>query len=499
MSEFGRLRQLANIVRQHYPRRSQVVAPETKSDLHSQIYSTLVDPTVLSENDVFERIEASETQRASFHVTRSQLKEKLFNMLFLLDLSDQNSSKYRRAIFDNARAVFIAQTLSLFGLSELAVRTAKSGLKEAETFELTSNAIHFLRILRSRATQAGKRDEHTKLSVEIKRHVANYAAELEGRDLWEELAVELSVTGSANVSLALQAKASSKRLSALYKKHPTFNIGLLYYRLTATCLEIHGDFKAAATICSRAKDFLDSYPQFRSPSLYGEFAMKRLDSSLHFGDYASASQAAAQCRLMYSNGDPNWFVYMEYEFLLRMHLLKFDDAAKAFDSVRQDPRFEGLAESREHRWTLFEFYLEYAQGKYSDRDFAVRRLAALRRFRSASTAYLKDKTGFNFSILIIEMLILLESKQYKLVADRVDAMTVYRQRYMKQIPSASSFLLFLIELARNIDAPSSAKKTASKERKIELNIKAISSLEGMQILPFSWLRTKILSSLSSER
>ncbi len=229
-------------------------------------------------------------------------------MLFLLDLSGANSSKYRRAIFYNARAVFIAQTLSLFGMSELAVRTAKSGLKEAETFELTSNAIHFLRILRSRATQAGKRDEHTKLSAEIKRYVAIYSAELEGRDLWEELAVELSVTGSANVSLASQAKSSSKPLTALYTKNPTINIGLVYYRLTATCLEIHGEFRGAATLCSRAKEFLDGYPQFRSPSLYGEFAMKRLDSSLHSGDYASASQAAAQCRVMYSVGDPNWFV-----------------------------------------------------------------------------------------------------------------------------------------------------------------------------------------------
>jgi hypothetical protein len=126
MSEFGRLRQLATIVRQHYPRRSQVVAPETKSDFHSQVYSTLVDPRVLSVKDVFERIEATDTQRSSFHVTQSQLKEKLFNMLFLLDLSAANSSKYRRAIFNNARAVFIAQTLSLFGMSELAVRTAKS-------------------------------------------------------------------------------------------------------------------------------------------------------------------------------------------------------------------------------------------------------------------------------------------------------------------------------------------------------------------------------------
>ncbi|MEO6939254.1 MAG: hypothetical protein ABI444_03815 [Candidatus Kapaibacterium sp.] len=458
-----------------------------------------MDPRVLSVKDVFERIEATDTQRSSFHVTQSQLKEKLFNMLFLLDLSAANSSKYRRAIFNNARAVFIAQTLSLFGMSELAVRTAKSGLKEAETFELTSNAIHFLRILRSHATQAGKRDEHTKLSTEIKRYVAIYSAELEGRDLWEELAVELSVTGSANVSLALQAKASSKRLTALYKRNPTFNIGLLYYRLTATCLEIHGEFRAAATLCSRAKEFLDGYPQFRSPSLYGEFAMKRLDSSLHSGDYASALQAAAQCRSMYSQGDPNWFVYMEYEFLLRMHLLRFDDAAKAFDAVRNDPRFEGLAESREHRWTLFEFYLEYAQGKYSDRDFAIRRLAALRRFRSASTAYLKDKTGFNFSILIIEMLILLESKQYKLVEERVDAMAVYRQRYMKQIPSASMFLLFLMDVARKLDAPTPTKKSPAIERKTEPTIKSSSSLEGMQILPFSWVRAKILRGLSPGR
>ncbi len=182
-----------------------------------------------------------------------------------------------------------------------------------------------------------------------------------------------------------------------------------------------------------------------------------------------------------------------------MHLLRFEDAAKAFYAVRNDPRFEGLAESREHRWTLFEFYLEYAQGKYSDRDFATRRLAALRRFRLASTAYLKDKTGFNFSILIIEMLILLECKQYRLVTEKVDAMTVYRQRYMKQIPSASAFLLFLIDVARNISTPGSSKKSSAKERKTELTIKTISSLEGMQILPFAWLRAKILRDLPSER
>jgi hypothetical protein len=495
-SEFGALRELARIVNKQFPKREQLAHPQ-KNDLHSRLYSGLLDDGIGDEEALVKRLGVDEKERSNFHVLRNQLKEKLFNMLFMLDLSEGGSSEYRRAIFENARLVFLSQVLTIFGLPSLAVRVARSGLKQAQKYELTPNALHFLRLLKARAAFLGQGDAYDELSNEKREMLKIYLGELDARELTERLSVRLSVTGTRSDSLAKEALATSHELAKIFEQYHTFNIGLEFYRASTIGLELNEDFAKAEAFCSNAKTFLDGFPQFKSSTLYGEFALRKLECALHVGDYIGANEAALDCKKHYASRDTNWFFYMEYEFRLRMHELKFEAAATVLREVTSQPRFEALTEMRQKRWALFEFYLEYVEGKFKNADFAARRLDSLDRYRLTTTAYTKDKSGYNPAIMVIEYLILLDSKKYDVLGDKIDALRVYRQRYLKKSPATNGFIGFLIQLARNLENPEAMKKMLAKQQEEAKASKKDTSdpLESIQVLPYPWLRKHILESL----
>ena len=498
-TEFDLIRALASLVDKYFPKRAQIVSSRQK-DVYSRMYSRLLDSDIVDEKTLEREIFDEEGTSTSYHVLRNQLKDKLFNMVFLLEFTESNASHYRRAIYDNARTVFLSQVLDTFGIGQIALRLARSGLKQAKTYELTVNCIHFLRILRYHAAFSGDKELYAQLSAQKKHYMGLYSCELCARELWESLTVELSITGSRTDALAKFAMHSSEEAFKLYGEHPTFNIGLEYYRIATMALELNEDFHGAELLCNQAKVFLDEHPQFHSVSLYGVFALRKLECALHIGDYEGAEAAAADCQKLYGIGETTWFFFKEYEFQLHMHELRFDAAEKVFNQVTSHPRFETLQESRRQRWELFEYYLEYVKGMFKDPGFAKRRLASLQRYKSSSTYYTKDKTEFNLAIMIIEFLILLDSKQFGVVIERADALRVYRQRYLQKTRASKAFFQFLISVAKYADDPKSMQKWRKREEDEILSGLAapISNLEGMQILRFSWLYERILAQLGAE-
>jgi hypothetical protein len=489
-TEFSLLRELAKLIEHHLSTRSSTIDGTAQDDLHSHIYRGLLNPSVTTESELHRSLPVARTKKY-FAVLRDQVKHKLFNSLFTLELTSDSSSSYRRAAYRNAKTLFISQTLLMFGLGGSIQRTMRKGLKESAEYELTPNTIEFLRMLASQASFDGHETEVASLNLEIDRYLQILTLEIEGNRLWDELAAALAVTGAITERNQKLAHAASKRLADMYAKHPSFNIGRLYFRVRIMSLELEESLNEALTACGQAKQFLRSHPQFQSPSFAGEYAMKQLECSLHVGAYQTAKEAAADCSKLYTPGNPNWFNFKGPEFFLHLHLLDLKKAESIFNEVTTHPRYALLPEHLQQRWLLFKMYLEYAQGKFSEQSIVKQRLSALRRIPHSTAGYLKDKTGFNLSILILEFLLHFEGKQYGALEEKLETLNAYRQRYLKKDANSSRFIGFLGSVARYANDKKALRKSAVDYQKALGKDKSTTMIEGIQILPFRIISEQI--------
>jgi hypothetical protein len=492
-TEYHLLRELAKLYERYPSKQTATINSDLADDLHSQIYRGLLNPSVTNENDLRAKLR-NDVSKKYFAVLRDQVKQKLFNSLFNMELTADSSSSYRRATYRNARTLFITQTLSMFGLGSAAHRTMRKGLKEAQKYELTSNSLEFLRMLATEASLDGLESEVTSLNLEIHHCIKVLTIEIEANALWDELVAGLAITGKTTQRLVKLAQRASSLIGVMYNEYPLFNIGRIHFRVLIIALELDGCFEEALQMCVQARDFLHLFPQFQSPSFDGEYTMKQLECALHVGNYVAAKQAALDCNKLYTPANPNWCYFKGTEFFLYLHMSQPKAAESVYNEVTSHPRFDFLPEHVKYRWQLFEMYLEYTQMKFKDLAFAKQRLNSLHRIPHSIVGYLKDKTGFNLSILILEFLILFESKQYAGLAERLVALDLYRQRYLKGDQNSKKFITFLEDVARHSDDKNAMMRSKARYLKALGDDRSTTMIEGIQILPFRLISEQMIGS-----
>ena len=110
-----------------------------------------------------------------------------------------------------------------------------------------------------------------------------------------------------------------------------------------------------------------------------------------------------------------------------------------------------------------------------------------------------DKQGHRASLLILHILYLLEIGDFNGIIDRMEALRLYRARYLKatQFPKTASFFKLLQIMENNSFSYKLVKEKGEKEyqKLISATENQEEINEGLQILPYDWLWLKILDRL----
>jgi hypothetical protein len=429
-TEFQRLKVLATLVKKYFPSRSQFVSFRSPRDLHSRVASELANPEVLAPADI--ETLGNGQSRSYVSATLAQVKAKLLGMLFNLDLTQGESSAYRQAYYENARQMFITDALNTFGQRDEALRVARSGFAAAVKSDLTLNQLAYLRVLRQDALIKGNHKEWAVYSEKTRLALSRLQFEADLTLLGEELTLGLAVTGAPTPDLTRAAKSTIEEIEGLLDQAKTLSARIAYYRTLGTALEIAGDFDSALRLSDGALKYLATFGDSVSPSYVGEFALKKLVSALHVSDQPAARTALSLCEVNYGRHSINWFRVQEYSFVLNMRQDRYKDALRIVETVKGDPRFNLLPHHVQQRWSLFELYARFASDSDSIRAEADKTLRQLSRLRRSVAAYGKDKTGFNFAILVLEVMVEMTAHKWSVVEKRYDALRMYRTRYLRE-------------------------------------------------------------------
>ena len=419
---------------------------------------------------------------------RSKLKLKTLSLLFDLDL--QKGSELRRMMYANMRRVFMVRVLIMLGARRAAMSLVPAALARARKYELTSDTIELLRLARTHAAFEGNRLAFKKIDHELSAALRLRVAENQIASILERFYVESVGRSTVRPSLKRLTGASLDEATAVFEEFPTFNIGINYFRIATTVAEVESNFALSITLCKRASMFLKLHPHMQNKAFAGEFALKRLTAALSANDLVQGKSAVLECKQYFEPGGNNWFVMMEYEFLLYMHTQQFASASVCLEAVIAHGRFESQAEQVRQKWAIFQQYIVFML--LAKQSTKRKTLAKLIR---EVPIYSKDKAGYNISLIILQYLVLVELGKFDEVIVRSEALNQYLMRHLRTRKSGPlyAFLKSLVLLQRhdfNVQRASVYTK-----RYVQRFCTGYHSVEESQVLPYPQMWDHIITGI----
>jgi hypothetical protein len=429
----------------------------------------------------------------TFEMLKSRAKERLISMIFMSENQKNFTSTLDKAYFNCCKA-FLTGVL-LFNKSKLSSGhdQLKGALKLAREFQFHSLEILILGQLRKLASFTGSEKLYYKYLQEL-RHVHDIVkAELEAEDLDFELQVFLvkSVQISSDWLKILENNYS--KMILLKETFSTNSIIHSYYRIAIRYFQAKEDYKRAIELCEELQKYYVDNPRFFVKLKVARAVLNKLYCALYLKDYKAGNDYAKECELYIEEDSLNWLIFKENHFLLCMHTAQFAKASEIYNQVLQNPTFSSYPTANIEKWRIYEAYLEYA----TQLDPLVnRRKFNISKFLNEVPVYSKDKSGYNLSIIISQILLSIKTHDLSRVIDRAEPLKIYLSRYVKKDRNPRSYY-FLKMLEVMIRYEFSAEKTEQIADKFfqKLLQSGHSGPESSEVIPYEWLWTDLLGRL----
>ncbi len=430
-------------------------------------------------------------------------KNKLLNTVLLLDLEKTEISKYYLTYCQCIKNQVIISILGAFGGRNPAIQIAKKTLGIAFQYKFADVILYCAKLLRNESGIKGDEAQYKRYNLLVKDTLKLMEAEDESEELNQLLIAKHIKSIAAQPELIEEAKKYANRLKYLAGRFDSFVLRFNMYRVCAYAHEIEMDYRDAIKVYNEAEQYLVSSPPFDLKVRFAEIALKKMHCYLHTRDYEKGRLNAEKCIQLYRTGSNNWLLFQEFYFLLAMHTGNFKKAADIFRTATGHNRFKYIADNQKEKWRIFEAYLNYI---YHANGLDISLLEETRgqrfklyRFLNEVPIFSKDKSGYNVSILIVQILLLLEKGEFGGIIDRAEALKVYRSRYLKkpeQYRSNNFVKMLLIMEQKGFRYEKTMQFAQSYLEKLKVRqMKYQGTVSSLEVIPYEQMWENVLSKL----
>ena len=268
--------------------------------------------------------------------------------------------------------------------------------------------------------------------------------------------------------------------------------------------ELTNDHQGTAETCQEAIKYFESNQHLSSPNAVLNFKQKMLTAYIQLKKYKLAEQTATECLAIVSSGSHNWFLTLRYHLITLLHSQQFQAAYPIYQKAVSHPKYTQLSEREAERWRIYEAFIHYL---ISIDKITVTSEEPIKRFRLSKflnelPINSKDKQGVNISILILQILFLLQQKKYNNIIDQMEPLKIYNHRYLRQDETFRSncFLKMVLQLPQaNFHKEAVIRKSKKYHKRLvetSHNLKGYSIL--MEVFPYEMLWEFVLESLDEK-
>lgn len=295
------------------------------------------------------------------------------------------------------------------------------------------------------------------------------------------------------------------KMQILKAKYKTNTIIIFTNDLTFFYYQSRGDYKKALDI---AKEGLEENINLKNEENLGVFQSKMNigTSYFHLKKYEESVIWLNEAKNMVTVGTRNWFFITSLLYLNYISKSKFDDLLKLTITVISNKNLSKYHYFQE-QWAIREAFLHFMirAGKIdiSDEEREALKPFIFSKFINSVPFHSKDKSGQNITILVLQILFLLSDRKYDKIIDRIDALTQYSYRYLRNDETFRSncFIKMLILMSNASFNPIRTRtytmELSKKLKKSHLNTDEKST--QVEIIPYDYLWEVILEVLERNK
>lgn len=402
----------------------------------AKLYQGIQRGAIRSDEDAYNFLYNGKKSKNSLARLKNRLFSRLINTIFFIDQSGpqyQDVYQAGKTCYKNHAA---ARILIANRKRELAVNLVKNSLKISQRYEFTEMNYLFAGFLATHySLYSIREDRFEKYSLLRRKYLFELESEIEAEEAHGLFSIELT---RSSASLSHQAREDNiKKIEELRKGQKTidtrrYNIFAYLYQ-TNFYLEdsryekvVELAKEAIAFFEQKGIESLDTDTSLRTRAAIASFMLK---------DYENAEKLFLTNIELSSPRFVNWYNTYNLYFPLCIVQEKYNEAYSILSVVLNANGFDKthplLIQLFKIKEAYIHFLIHLEKIDPSESKEEPLRKFRLGRFLNDTPTYSKDKRGVNISILIIQLLLLVQNKKYGELLDKLDALNMYSHRYLR--------------------------------------------------------------------
>jgi hypothetical protein len=450
----------------------------------------MVKHPTAQEKDAAKLLYGNIENTTNYRKLKSRLRNRLIDVIFLSNTERLLKFPYDVSLFTSQRNLLAAQILLMQDKRRTAVNLSKSALNLSLRHQHTQLIVIACRLLCHHFALSGLKKEFQYYSILLDKHLTLLKYEIEIILLHDTTLVSISGTAENNKDTKLHLKKCYKRACTLYKTNQSHTLILNYYRISIRNFHSRHQFEKVISLCKNCIQYLEKNPHLYQRSRAGEFALFEMDACLRLQKYAKGKECAERCERHFTPFNSPWLVFNEFYFLLAMRTENYPEALKIFYSTTSSNRFRKLSSIKIELWKIYEAWLNFSLP-----DSLPKKQFNLFRFLNEVSTVSKDKSGYNYSILIAQILLLLNIDNKDKLFELEIAFRLYFNRHIKKIKHPRHYYFgVMLRILFNCDFNSNIAEIKAKPylKKLERRNLTAQTLEETEIIPYPILWNLIL-------
>jgi hypothetical protein len=263
----------------------------------------------------------------------------------------------------------------------------------------------------------------------IKSNLPIYQAELIAGEYYGHICSFYAKSNSLRREIIPIIEKYLDELVVLNKKYFSYQLYIRTKSLQIIYYEIDNNWGQILKTCQQITNYYSSHPQLASIALVSMTLLKKTQCLLFLRKFKEGEKVALEGLKSSPQGGRNWMFTLSVYYCLLLHSRQFQKARVAFETLTDYKDHAHLEMYKIHE-AFIHYLIRIGKIKEAPEDKKLKPFR-LGKFLNEVPVYSKDKRGSNITILILQILFLLEDKKYDIIIDRAESLQSYSRRYLK--------------------------------------------------------------------
>lgn len=496
------LKELVNIANKQTVKNISVMTNFNKKGKLKDLYEGVSSGKFDSDEEALKALypDAGNLAEDSYRKLKKRLIDQLVNAVLFIGTNSE-FKKGQQLLFQTLKHSVAAKIIRFRSGYRLSESLAKQTLKKAIAIEQSSIALEMVELLRGLMSRKGDKKEFEKYNELFVQYNELVQAEYLAKGYLDHIILMLSRSGAVDklIPLLKEYEANLKKVN-LEKTSSSF-LAFSYLVYVNRC-EVENDQKGLQQNCEEIIKILEERGSMNRTFVF-VFLFKSLDTYRRFQQFEKG-KLALQKALDFTSGlkSANWLLVKSAYIRLCFFCNKMNEGYAEYLNIASSGILKKHNPIEQEAWEVYNGYFVWLSriGEIETTEKSVTSFR-LGKFINMVPTQAKDKEGYNATVLVLQLLFLIQMRDYDALIDKTESLKAYSHRYLrkKQMFRTRWFVKMLLLIPLNY-----FNKTAIKRKAIPLHEKMSSMpvserfiISNMEIVPYELLWKMVLGILDN--